>query len=90
MLVLVRVLSDFLCWAQTADKMYKDAFDRELELLKERVRACAEAQMEDAMKEFEEEERQKRLGPGGLDPVEVYKSLPKVENTHLLVPGKTK
>lgn len=30
------------------------------------------------MKELEEEERQDRLGPGGLDPVEVYQSLPKV------------
>lgn len=30
------------------------------------------------MKELEEEERQKRLGPGGLDPVEVYESLPAV------------
>lgn len=34
------------------------------------------------MKELEEEERQKRVGPGGLDPVEVYQSLPKV-NTHM-------
>lgn len=25
---------------------------------------------------MEEEERQKRLGPGGLDPVEVFESLP--------------
>lgn len=30
------------------------------------------------MKEVEEEQRLKRLGPGGLDPVEVYQSLPKV------------
>jgi len=27
---------------------------------------------------FFQEERQKRLGPGGLDPVEVFASLPKV------------
>jgi len=26
----------------------------------------------------EEEERQKRLGPGGLDPVEVYEALPQI------------
>lgn len=32
------------------------------------------------MKEYEEEERQKRLGPGGLDPVEVYESLPLVSS----------
>jgi len=30
------------------------------------------------MEEAEEEERQKRLGPGGLDPVEVFESLPEV------------
>lgn len=28
------------------------------------------------MKEIEEEEKQKRLGPGGLDPMEVLESLP--------------
>lgn len=32
------------------------------------------------MKEYEEEERQKRVGPGGLDPVEVYESLPTVSS----------
>lgn len=30
------------------------------------------------MKELEEEDRQERLGPGGLDPAEVYQSLPEV------------
>ncbi|XP_022594086.1 hsp90 co-chaperone Cdc37-like isoform X3 [Seriola dumerili] len=68
----------FFSKIKTADKPYQDAFDRELELLKERVRSCAQIRMEDAMKEVEEEERQKRLGPGGLDPVEVYESLPKI------------
>ena len=28
-----------------------------------------------------QEERQKRLGPGGLDPVEVFETLPKVQST---------
>ncbi|KAM9363760.1 hsp90 co-chaperone Cdc37-like [Symphorus nematophorus] len=67
----------FFSKIKTADKPYLDAFDHELELLKERVRSCAQMRMESAMKEQEEEERQKRLGPGGLDPVEVYESLPK-------------
>ncbi|KAM4595802.1 hsp90 co-chaperone Cdc37-like isoform 1-T1 [Fundulus diaphanus] len=67
----------FFSKIKTADKPYQDAFDRELDLLKERVRRCAQARMESAMKELEEEERQKRLGPGGLDPIEVYNSLPK-------------
>lgn len=30
------------------------------------------------MREVEEEERKARLGPGGLDPVEVFESLPEV------------
>lgn len=64
---------------QTADKPYQDAFDHELKLLKDRVRACAQSRVESAMKEVEEEERLKRLGPGGLDPVKVYQSLPKVK-----------
>ncbi|KAM7419680.1 hypothetical protein PAMA_016660 [Pampus argenteus] len=67
----------FFSKIKTADKPYRDAFDHELELLKERIRTCAQVRMENAMKELEEEEKQKRLGPGGLDPVEVYKSLPK-------------
>ncbi|CAJ1053991.1 hsp90 co-chaperone Cdc37 isoform X1 [Xyrichtys novacula] len=69
---------DFFSKIKTADKQYLDMFDHELELLKERVRSCAQSRMEGAMKELEEEERQKRLGPGGLDPVEVYGSLPKM------------
>ncbi|PNI51616.1 CDC37 isoform 10, partial [Pan troglodytes] len=48
----------------------------ELEAFKERVRGRAKLRIEKAMKEYEEEERKKRLGPGGLDPVEVYESLP--------------
>lgn len=68
----------FHCPPQTADKPYQDAFNQELESLKERVRGCAQVRMESAMKELEEEDRQERLGPGGLDPVEVYQSLPKV------------
>nr|XP_019964225.1 PREDICTED: hsp90 co-chaperone Cdc37-like isoform X1 [Paralichthys olivaceus] len=66
----------FFSKIKTADQPYHDAFHHELELLKERVRSCARIRMEDAMKELEEEEKQKRLGPGGLDPVEVYESLP--------------
>lgn len=69
------------CPCQTLDKSYQDAFEHELEMLKERVRSSAQTRMENAVKELEEEEIQKRLGPGGLDPVEVYESLPKVGHT---------
>lgn len=49
-----------------------------MDAFKERVRGRAKIRIEKAMKEYEEEERQKRMGPGGLDPVEVYESLPAV------------
>ncbi|KAI2668866.1 Hsp90 co-chaperone Cdc37 [Labeo rohita] len=61
---------------KTADQQYQDAFNDELESFKERVRGRAKIRIEKAMKEYEEEERQKRMGPGGLDPVEVYETLP--------------
>ncbi|KAJ0033128.1 hypothetical protein NQD34_000235, partial [Periophthalmus magnuspinnatus] len=85
----------FFSRIKTADQLYLDAFDKELELLKQRVRSCAEGQREaqrrkaegeeeeveeeeegEEEEEEEEEQRERRLGPGGLDPQEVYKSLP--------------
>lgn len=62
---------------QKADPDYRLAFEDELRSFKDRVKVRAEQKMELAMKEVEEEERQARLGPGGLDPVEVFESLPK-------------
>uniref|UniRef100_A0A663DQV6 Hsp90 co-chaperone Cdc37 n=1 Tax=Aquila chrysaetos chrysaetos TaxID=223781 RepID=A0A663DQV6_AQUCH len=66
----------FFTKIKTADQQYMEGFNDELEAFKERVRGRAKVRIEKAMKEYEEEERQKRLGPGGLDPVEVYESLP--------------
>lgn len=66
----------FFAKIKTADPQYQDAFNDELESFKERVRGRAKIRIEKAMKEYEEEEKQKRLGPGGLDPVEVYETLP--------------
>ncbi|XP_015227604.1 hsp90 co-chaperone Cdc37 [Cyprinodon tularosa] len=66
----------FFAKIKTADQQYQEAFNAELDAFKERVRGRAKIRIEKAMKELEEEERQKRLGPGGLDPVEVYESLP--------------
>lgn len=64
-----------------AEKQYIDAFNDELESFKLRVKERAEIRLENARKELEEEERQQRLGPGGLDPVEVMESLPKVSES---------
>ncbi|NXA56418.1 CDC37 protein, partial [Nothocercus julius] len=66
----------FFAKIKTADQRYMEGLYDEVESFKERVRGRAKARVEQAMKEYEEQERQKRLGPGGLDPVEVYESLP--------------
>ncbi|XP_077574722.1 hsp90 co-chaperone Cdc37-like isoform X2 [Stigmatopora nigra] len=70
----------FFLTMKSADRSDRDALERELESLKERVRNCAMMTMEEAREELEEEEKEekfRRLGPGGLDPVQVYESLPK-------------
>jgi len=64
---------------KTADEQYKQGFFDELQAFRERVKTRAKQKVEDAVKQYEEEERQKRLGPGGLDPIEVMESLPKVK-----------
>ena len=63
---------------QKADPEYRKAFDDELAAFKERIRIRAKQKVEEQMKELEEQERQERLGPGGLDPVEVFESLPEI------------
>lgn len=69
-------ISAFFTRIQTAEKEYRDGFDAELESFKTRIKNRAKEKLDALIKEIEEEERQKRLGPGGLDPVEVYESLP--------------
>lgn len=63
---------------QLADEQYKAEFQQELEAFKARIAQRAQDKLDAAVKEIEEAEKQKRLGPGGLDPVEVYESLPEV------------
>merc|ERR1719220_3291957 len=65
-------ISSFFTKIQVADQDYKDAFYFELEAFKTRIVKRAKEKIEEAM----EEERQERLGPGGLDPAEVFESLP--------------
>lgn len=69
-------ISSFFTRIQTADQHYIDAFEDEIEAFKNRIRERARVRIEAAMKQVEEEERQSRLGPGGLDPIEVLESLP--------------
>ena len=61
---------------KSAEKQYLDAVQDELSGFKGRVMQRAKARIEEATRAYEEEERQKRLGPGGLDPVEVMETLP--------------
>lgn len=68
---------------QKADPEYKKAFDDELTAFKDRIRRRAKDKIEEQLAELrkeEEEERIARLGPGGLDPAEVFESLPQVGN----------
>lgn len=69
-------VSPFFTKMQMANKEYKDGFYDELNAFKARIKKRAQEKIDEAMKEAEEEERQKRMGPGGLDPVEVFESLP--------------
>lgn len=61
-----------------AEAEYKNSFDNELQSFKDRIRKRAAQKIQEAVQEEEEEEKKARLGPGGLDPVEVYESLPEV------------
>lgn len=65
-------ISSFFTKIQVADEEYKAAFYSELDAFKQRIVKRAKEKIEEAM----EEERQERLGPGGLDPADVFESLP--------------
>merc|ERR1711872_426667 len=65
-------ISSFFTKIQVADEEYKAAFYSELDAFKQRIVKRAKEKIEEAM----EEERLERLGPGGLDPADVFDSLP--------------
>jgi len=69
-------ISSFFTKIQVADEEYKNAFYEELRAFKERIKKRAAEKIQEAIAEAEEEERQARLGPGGLDPADVFESLP--------------
>lgn len=72
-------VGSFFSRIQIAEVEYKKSFDDELAAFKDRIRKRAAEKVAEALKEAEEEERLARLGPGGLDPVEVFESLPEVK-----------
>jgi cell division cycle protein 37 len=61
---------------QVADIEYRRQFEDEIKAFISRIEKRAKEKLEAALKEQEEEERQARLGPGGLDPEEVFPTLP--------------
>lgn len=63
-----------------AEKQFQDSFNDELTMFKGCVINKAEEKIRIAQAEIEEEERKSRVGPGGLDPVDVFESLPDVRN----------
>lgn len=69
-------IGSFFSRIQVAEKTYKDSFDDELNQFKARIKRRAAEKIQEAIREQEEEEKKARLGPGGLDPVEVYEELP--------------
>lgn len=65
---------------QIADAEYKRQFEDEILSFISRIEKRAKEKIAEALKEQEEEEekeRKARIGPGGLDPAEVFESLPK-------------
>lgn len=71
-------INSFFTRIQVAELEYKKQFDSEVEGFIQRITKRAEEKTKTAIAEAEEEERLERLGPGGLDPVEVFESLPVV------------
>lgn len=62
-----------------ADAMYKKNFHDEIAAFIGRIEKRAKEKIEAALQEIKEEEKKEKiLGPGGLDPEEVFESLPEV------------
>lgn len=70
-------VSSFFTRIQSCERDYREQFESEIEGFKQRISKRAQEKVAAALKEQEEEERKARLGPGGLDPVEVFESLPR-------------
>lgn len=69
-------VNSFFTRIQVAEQEYRKQFDSEVAAFKERIEKRAQVEIDRAAAELEEEERLERLGPGGLDPVEIFPTLP--------------
>lgn len=65
---------------RAADPSYAKMFRQEVDAFCDRLRKRGKDKRDAAIAEYEAEEKAKRIAasPGGLDPQEVYESLPKV------------
>lgn len=73
---------------QVADFEYRKNFDDEIAAFIGRIERRAKEKIDEAIKEQEaeeERERLERLGPGGLDPADVFESLPKVNSEEVMI-----
>lgn len=71
-------VASFFARLPQADAEYREQFDNEVEGFRSRIKKRAAEKLAEAIAEAEAEEREARLGPGGLDPVEVFETLPEV------------
>ncbi|KAH7706973.1 Hsp90 co-chaperone Cdc37 [Aphelenchoides avenae] len=72
------VIKNFFKKIKAADAAYMKMYYDEVEAFKDRLRKRAQTKREEALQEYEADEKAKRVAqaPGGLDPQEVYDALP--------------
>ena len=72
----IACVNSFFTKIKTCDAKYMEGFHSELDAFIIRIETRAKEKTDKLMAEIEAEEREKRLGPGGLDPQEVFEELP--------------
>ncbi|PAV60763.1 hypothetical protein WR25_25428 [Diploscapter pachys] len=77
------VIKNFFKKFAAADPSYMKMFKDEVASFQDRLRRRAKEKRDAAIAEYEAEEKEKRIAsaPGGLDPIEVYDSLPEEMKT---------
>lgn len=78
-------VSSFFSRIQVAEPEYRANFESEVAAFKLRIQNRAKEKVAEALAEQEEEERLARIGPGGLDPMEVFESLPEVSLRNIIL-----
>lgn len=72
----IACVNSFFTRIQTCDEKYMNGFHQELDAFISRIETRAKEKTDKLIAEIEEEEKAKRMGPGGLDPQEVFAELP--------------